>query len=93
MYTLISTIWNGKSGDDGYRHCLGGYQAGSKCSFSVRNIRVKGVNYKGICTPLNSIDNSKPKVCKCTKENEDVLSTGKELRCCDGLKKVLVNWD
>merc|ERR1712048_1268814 len=54
-YHLISDIWNGLSGDDGYAACAGGqphYSSG--CSTSITNIRFKAKSgaFGGKCAPL-----------------------------------------
>lgn len=42
MYTFISDIWNGNSGDGGYVGCAGGHTTvGSECAYSIRNIRLQ----------------------------------------------------
>lgn len=55
MYTMVSDIWNGYSGDGGYQSCAGGqthYSSG--CIFSVTNIRMTAASgtFTGKCAAL-----------------------------------------
>jgi len=55
MYTMITDIWNGNSGDGGYESCAGGNtHASSGCSVSVTNIRMKATAgvFVGKCAAL-----------------------------------------
>jgi len=57
MYTMISDIWNGNSGDAGYAGCAGGHtHLSSGCGFSVTNIRFKATpgTFIGKCSSLVS---------------------------------------
>lgn len=53
MYTMVSDIWNGWAGDDGYNDCASGEPKwGNECRFSVSNIRMQGVPFMGKCAAL-----------------------------------------
>jgi len=55
MYTLISDIWNGYAGDDGYQGCTGGQtHLSSGCQTSVSNIRIKAATgtFTGKCSSM-----------------------------------------
>jgi hypothetical protein len=57
VYTLISDIWNGVSGDAGYQSCANGQtHPSSGCSVSVTNIRFKAATgtFAGKCAVLAS---------------------------------------
>jgi hypothetical protein len=57
VYTFISDIWNGNSGDGGYWGCAGGHTTpGSTCEYSIRNIRAKAPEgtFPASCSALTS---------------------------------------
>lgn len=56
MFTMVSDIWIGTSGDDGYAYCSQGtYDANSKCSISVQNIQIEtSSSFTGNCASLNA---------------------------------------
>lgn len=57
VYTFISDIWNGISGDGGYWGCAGGHTTpGSQCAYSIRNIRTKAAagTFPSACSALVS---------------------------------------
>lgn len=56
MYTMISDIWLGTSGDQGYHYCSRGtYKRDSKCGFSITNIKIKSAQpFTGKCAVLNA---------------------------------------
>lgn len=55
MFKMVSDIWIGTSGDDGYTYCSKGtYDASSTCATSVRNIKVtSSTPFTGNCAALN----------------------------------------
>lgn len=92
MYTLISDIWNGLAGDDGYQSCAGGqthYSSG--CHVSVSNIRFKASpgTFSGKCSEL--VSSSSSPVCgdypACAGLTGDCCPTtaGVTLACCNQL--------
>jgi hypothetical protein len=55
MFTFISDIWNGLSGDGGYWGCTGGAPPSTKsCRTSVRHITVQGPSFSGNCGALTT---------------------------------------
>jgi len=54
MFTMVSDIWNGYSGDGGFYACSAGYPQTDTCRTSVRNIRIKGPQFYGKCAALNA---------------------------------------
>lgn len=53
IYTMVSDIWNGWAGDEGFYDCAHGEPKwGNECKFSVTNIRVRGVPFTGKCAHL-----------------------------------------
>jgi len=55
VYHMISDLWNGADGDGGWIGCTGRTtNYGSRCRFSITNIRVKGVPFTGKCAAMMS---------------------------------------
>jgi len=53
MYHMVSDLWNGNSGDEGWVGCTGSStNIGSQCKFSVTNIKTKGVPFSGKCAAM-----------------------------------------
>lgn len=53
IYTMVSDIWNGWAGDEGFYSCANGEpKLGNKCKVSVKNIRIRGVPFTGNCRRL-----------------------------------------
>jgi len=101
MYTMVSDIWNGNSGDGGYSGCAGGkphYSTG--CSISVTNIRFKAAEgtFTGKCAALlgsspTPSPTPTPTPTSCTEQGQDPFSSGSEVKCCSGFYEDLQNWD
>lgn len=55
VYSLVSDIWNGVSGDAGFAGCRGGAGPSSRnCGFSIQHIRISGPSFIGKCAALAS---------------------------------------
>jgi len=105
MYTMVSDIWNGNSGDDGYAGCAGGkphYSSG--CSISVTNIRFKAAEgtFTGKCAALLGGSSTPspptptppaPSPSSCSEQGQDPFSSGTEVPCCAGTYKDVQDWD
>lgn len=61
QYHMISDLWNGVGGDNGWRGCTKSSTAwGSQCKFSVTNIRTKGVTFTGKCAAMMGSNRPSP---------------------------------
>lgn len=57
VFTFISDIWNGNSGDSGYQGCAHGHpHLDAACGFSIRNIRLQANDgtFPGKCAALTN---------------------------------------
>jgi len=100
MYTMVSDIWNGLSGDGGYTGCANGqthYSSG--CSTSITNVRFQASSgtFTGKCAALvggsPSPSPSPSPTPGCTSAYNDPWSTGSHVPCCSGTTETLNNWD
>merc|ERR1712226_140338 len=96
MYRFVSDIFNGDSGDDGYKHCSKNkphYSSG--CSTSITNIRMKASagTFTGKCAALVSGSSPSPAPTSCTPAQADPWTSGAHVPCCPGTTETKDTWD